>query len=201
MHHNVVDTQSACRSRSGRQFDGCDSFGSRSAFSDERGATDPSRKNFQNWCRHQRVGPTWRLSLFPLGAAEEAIEVDLNTLAGPAIIRGRRHRVPSDWRVAAQDHATLGMGQKGLAARWTPEQRLRTAVSAHHKTHNSDAAVRTQPAFNKEVQSMGTNQEGRLAAVEKSTPKAPPRVLCCQPCRQSRLRRVLSRVADLIWVV
>ena len=44
---------------------------------------------------------------------------------------------------------------KGLkrARDGTPEQRLRTAISAHQKTHSSDAAVRKQPAVNKEIQS------------------------------------------------
>ena len=41
---------------------------------------------------------------------------------------------------------------------------------------------------------------GRLAAGEKSLRKAPPCMHCCQPCRQSGSRRVLSTVANLIWV-
>ena len=35
----------------------------------------------------------------------------------------------------------------------TPEQRLRTAVSAHQKTHSRHAAIRRQSAFDREVQS------------------------------------------------
>ena len=41
---------------------------------------------------------------------------------------------------------------------------------------------------------------GRLAAGGKSLRKAPPCMHCCQPCRQSGSRRVLSTVANLIWV-
>ena len=37
-------------------------------------------------------------------------------------------------------------------------------------------------------------------AGEKSLRKAPPCMHCCQPCRQSRSGRVLSTVANLIWV-
>ena len=45
---------------------------------------------------------------------------------------------------------------------------------------------------------MGQIQEGRFTAGEKSLRKAPPRMHCCQPCRQSRSRRVLPTVANLI---
>ena len=45
---------------------------------------------------------------------------------------------------------------------------------------------------------MGQIHDGRLAAGEKSLRKAPPCMHCCQPCRQSRSRRVLSTVANLI---
>ena len=48
---------------------------------------------------------------------------------------------------------------------------------------------------------MGQIHEGRLVAGEKSLRKAPPCMHCCQPRRQSRLRRVLSTVANWIWVV
>ena len=50
-------------------------------------------------------------------------------------------------------------------------------------------------------QLMGQIQEGRVAAGEKSLGKAPPRMHRCQPCRQSRSRRVLFTVPDLTHVV
>ena len=67
------------------------------------------------------------------------------------------------------------------------------AVSAHQKTHIRLAAIRKQRSS-----TMGQIQEGRLAAGEKSIRKARPRTYCCQPCRQSRSRRVLFTVANLI---
>ena len=90
-------------------------------------------------------------------------------------------RAARSWSSMPSRSPMFGMGPKGSAARWglqfythvwvcavtqdqqsekarvgTPEQRLRTAVSAHQKTHSSDAAIRKQRAFDREARLRAT---------------------------------------------
>ena len=76
---------------------------------------------------------------------------------------------------------------------WSQESRFGT-------TGNRGMNVCTRTKINRSnVSTMGQQiHEGRLAAGEKSLRKAPPCMHCCQPCRQSRSRRVLFTVANLI---
>ena len=72
-------------------------------------------------------------------------------------------------------------------------------VSRFCTTGNRVLNVCTRTKINRSnVSIMGQIQEGRLAVGEKSLRKARSRTQCCQPCRQSRSRRVLSTVANLI---
>ena len=69
--------------------------------------------------------------------------------------------------MVAMLHSMTQDQRSELARDGTPEQRLRTAVSAHQNSHSSDAAVRKRRAFNRGGSIMGQITEGRLAAGEK----------------------------------
>ena len=81
------------------------------------------------------------------------------------------------------------------------QQFQRTAVSAHQKNSQQRRCDSQTTCIRRRGSTMGQIHEGRLAAGEMSLRKAPPCMHCWQQCRQSRSRRVLSTVANLIWVV
>ena len=86
--------------------------------------------------------------------------------------------------------------------RWQTMGRLESQQVSRFGTTGNRVLNVTRTNINRSnVSTTGQIHEGRLAAGEKSLRKAPPCMHCCQPCRQSRSRRVQSTVANLIWVV
>ena len=107
---------------------------------------------------------------------------------------------------------SLGMGHKGLAASWSFAilhpclglcscSRSTVRTGTRWDTREALAQIKFIASKNSQQRRCGSQatciqqQEGRLAAGEKSLQKAPPRMHCCQPYGQSRSRRVLSTVA------
>ena len=79
--------------------------------------------------------------------------------------------------------------------------RLDSSVTFRHNGQQSSERLHKNKNKQEQRFNMGQIHEVRLAAGEKSLRKAPPRIHCCQPCRQSRSRCVLSTIDNLIWVV
>ena len=101
--------QGACRGQSERQYDGCDCFGSHTAFLRNAGLSYSSSKNHWNWCRIRRVCWTclatgWRRSQ---QLKKRSRSTSTRSLV-QRMLRGRRHRVPSNRSSEAQDRTTPG---------------------------------------------------------------------------------------------
>ena len=108
---------------------------------------------------------------------------------------GNGHMMEHVWQDAHTDASTRNKQKDQCQTTGRLESRFGT-------TGNRVLNVCTRTKINRNnVSTMGQIHKGRLAAGEKSLRKAPPCMHCCQLCRQSRSRRVLSRIANLIWVV
>ena len=123
-------------------------------------------------------------------------------------------------------HIRTGMGQKGLAARWCLQIYTRVWVCAicvqslkingqNRRGDDQSSACAQQFKRGKKLTAAalrfkkivhlterfnhGPNySRASVRGWRKVASKAPPRMHCRQPCRQSRSRRVLSTVNDLI---
>ena len=84
---------SACRGKSERQYDGCDCFGSHTAFLRNAGLPYSSSKNHWNWCRIRRV--CWPCLATGWSRSEQLKKRSRSTSTRSLVkrmIRKRRHR-------------------------------------------------------------------------------------------------------------